>query len=396
MAATTLLANRLRSSLTMLGIIIGNASVIAMVGVGQGAQKLATEQFQSLGPDLLFIVPGNPNIRSRSDVPKTLVLEDARAIARLVPSVRAVAPQLQSRQAISYSHKSTNTQLIGATPEFLTVRSYDVARGRFVTDLDLKGNNQVVVLGPDLANRLFGDSDPVGKRLRIRSLSFLIVGVMEAKGSSFGQNQDDTAFIPITTMANRIIGKTSPYGTEVNFIAVSAKSAESVGAAEFQTTNLLRLRHNIIDEDDFTVRNQKDTLQIVNTVTGALTLMLAAIAAISLLVGGIGVMNIMLVSVTERTHEIGLRKAIGAREQDILMQFLIEAIILSAAGGLLGTMIGIGSISLVSMFTPLKAGVSPVVTILAVSISGSIGLFFGVIPAQRAAKLDPIVALRSA
>lgn len=396
MAATTLVANKLRSSLTMLGIIIGNASVIAMVGVGQGAQKLAAEQFESLGPNVLFIVPGNPNIRSRSDVPKTLVLEDARAIATQVPSVKEAAPQIQSRQAISYSNKSTNTQVIGATPEFLTVRSYDVARGRFLTDLDLKQNNQVVVLGPDVANRLFGNSNPIGQKLRIRNLSFLVVGVTEAKGSSFGQNQDDTVFIPLTTMANRIVGKTSPYGIEVSFIAVSAKNAESLGAAEFQITNLLRLRHNIIDEDDFTVRNQKDALQIVNTVTGALTLMLAAIAAISLLVGGIGVMNIMLVSVTERTHEIGLRKAIGAREQDILIQFLIEAIILSAAGGLLGTLIGVGSVSLVSMVTPLKAAVSPVAVILAVSVSGGIGLFFGVIPAQRAAKLDPIVALRSA
>jgi putative ABC transport system permease protein len=197
-------------------------------------------------------------------------------------------------------------------------------------------------------------------------------------------------------MANRIVGKTSPYGTELTFIAVSANNAESLGAAEFQITNLLRLRHKIIDDDDFTVRNQKDALQIVNTVTGALTLMLAAIAAISLLVGGIGVMNIMLVSVTERTQEIGLRKAIGAQEQDILIQFLIEAIILSAAGGLLGTIIGVGSVSLISMFTPLKAGISPVAIILAVSVSGGIGLFFGVIPARRAAKLDPIVALRSA
>ncbi|GAC1465358.1 MAG: hypothetical protein NVSMB70_11210 [Chamaesiphon sp.] len=219
---------------------------------------------------------------------------------------------------------------------------------------------------------------------------------MQSKGSSFGTNQDDTAYIPITTMANRLVGRTSPYGIEVSFISVEAKNSDSLRAAEFQITNLLRLRHKITLEDDFTVRNQKDALTIVNTITGALTLMLAAIAGISLLVGGIGVMNIMLVSVTERTQEIGLRKALGARQQDILIQFLIEAIILSVAGGLLGTLLGVSTTLLISVVTPLKASVSPVAILLAVSVSGGIGLFFGVVPAQRAAKLNPIVALRSA
>ncbi len=397
MATTTLVANKLRSSLTMLGIIIGNASVIAMVGLGQGAQKLAAEQFQSLGPNVLFIVPGNQDAqRNRGDIPKTLVLGDAKAIASLVPSVAAVAPQLQSRQSVSYSNKNSNTQIIGTTPEFPRVRSFDIGTGRFINDLDIKISNQVVVLGSDLATRLFGDSEPIGQHIRIRNRSFLVIGVMQAKGASFGTNQDDTALIPLTTMSNRITGRTSPYGLEVSFISVEAKNAESLGAAEFQITNLLRLRHKIINEDDFTVRNQKDALTIVNTITGALTLMLAAIAGISLLVGGIGVMNIMLVSVTERTQEIGLRKAIGAREQDILIQFLIEAIILSVAGGIAGTLLGVGSTMLISLVTPLKAGVSPVAIILAVSVSGGIGLFFGVVPARRAATLDPIVALRSA
>jgi putative ABC transport system permease protein len=397
MATTTLVANKLRSSLTMLGIIIGNASVIAMVGIGQGTQKLAADQFQTLGPNVLFVVPGSQDAqRNRGDLPKTLVLEDAQAIASLVPSVAEVAPQIQSRQAVIYRNKSSATQIIGATPEFLKVRSFDVARGRFISELDLKKNNQVVALGSDLATKLFGNSDPVGQRLRIKNISFLVIGVMQPKGSSFGTNQDDTAFLPLTTMANRIVGRTSPYGTEVSFISVAAKNAESLQAAEFQITNLLRRRHKVIEDDDFTVRNQKDALQIVNTLTSGLTLMLAAIAAISLLVGGIGVMNIMLVSVTERTQEIGLRKAIGAREQDILIQFLIESMILSAAGGLIGTAIGVGSVSVIGLLTPLKAGVSPVSILVAVSVSGSIGLFFGVIPARRAAKLDPIVALRSA
>lgn len=396
MATTTLVANKLRSTLTMLGIIIGNASVIAMVGIGQGAQKLASEQFESLGPNVLFIIPGNQNAQRNRDFPKTLVLEDAKAIASQVPSVTDVAPQIQSRLPVVYSNKNTNTQIIGVTPEFLPVRSFDLARGRFFSDQDLKSNNQIAILGSDVVGKLFGSQNPIGEKIRIRNLSFLVVGVMEPKGSFLGSNQDDTIFIPLTTMANRLRGRTSPYGTEVDFIAVSAKDANSIGAAQFQISNLLRLRHKISTEDDFTVRTQKDILQIVGTITGALTLMLAAIAGISLFVGGIGVMNIMLVSVTERTQEIGLRKAIGATQQDILIQFMIEAIILSAAGGIVGTIIGVGGVTLVGALTPLKAGISPVAIVLAVGISGSIGLFFGVVPAQRAAKLDPIVALRSA
>ncbi|HEY9299850.1 MAG TPA: ABC transporter permease, partial [Phormidium sp.] len=396
MATTTLVANKLRSSLTMLGIIIGNASVIAMVGIGQGAQKLASEQFESLGPNILFIIPGNQNAQRNRDIPKTLILDDAKAIASQVPSVTEVAPQIQSRLPVVYSNKNTNTQIIGVTPEFLPVRSFDLARGRFFSEQDLKSNNQVAILGSDVVGKLFGNQNPIGEKVRIRNLSFLIIGVMEQKGSFLGNNQDDTIFIPITTMANRLRGRTSPFGTEVDFIAVSARDANSIGAAQFQISNLLRLRHKITTEDDFTVRTQRDVLQIVGTITGALTLMLAAIAGISLFVGGIGVMNIMLVSVTERTQEIGLRKAIGATQQDILIQFMIEAIILSAAGGIVGTVIGVGGVALVGALTPLKAGISPVAIVLAVGISGGIGLFFGVVPAKRAAKLDPIVALRSA
>ncbi|MFB2923299.1 MULTISPECIES: ABC transporter permease [Aerosakkonema] len=396
MATTTLVANKLRSSLTMLGIIIGNASVIAMVGIGQGAQKLASEQFESLGPNVLFIIPGNQDAQRNRDVPKTLVLEDAEAIARQVPSVKGVAAQIQSRQAVTYSNKNTNTQILGVTPEFLPVRSFNVAKGRFFTQQDVKANTQVAVLGPDVVKKLFGNKDPIGQRIRIKNISFQVIGVMEPKGSFLGSNQDDTVYTPVTTLANRIIGRTSPYGLEISFISVSAKDSNSIGAAQFQISNLLRLRHKITTEDDFTVRTQKDVLTIVGTITGALTLMLAAIAAISLFVGGIGVMNIMLVSVTERTHEIGLRKAIGATQQDILIQFMIEAIILSAAGGIVGTVIGVSGIMLIGAVTPLKAGISPVAIAIAVGVSGSIGLFFGVVPARRAAKLDPIVALRSA
>lgn len=396
MASTTLVANKLRSSLTMLGIVIGNASVIAMVGVGQGAQKLAAEQFESLGPNVLFVVPGSQEERRTSfDLPKTLVWEDAKAIATQVPTVVEVAPQINANQLITYRNRNTNKLVIGTTPEFLTVRSFDVARGRFINNIDLQRNNRVVVLGPEIAERLFGQDDPVGKRIRIKNSGFEVIGVMAAKGSFLGTNQDETVYIPLTTMANQIVGRTSPYGTEVSFISVSALNENSVRAAKFQIENLLRLRHKITDKDDFGVQTQKDILNIVGTITGALTFLLAAIAGISLLVGGIGVMNIMLVSVTERTQEIGLRKAVGAKKQDILVQFLIEATILSATGGIVGTVIGISTILAVGALSPLSPVVSPVAIIIAVSVSGGIGLFFGVFPAQRAAKLDPIVALRS-
>ena len=397
LATATLVVNKLRSSLTMLGIIIGNASVIAMVGVGQGAQKLAEDEFKALGPNLLFIVPGNRETRraARSEIPKTLVLADAKAIAAEVPSVAEVAPQVQTRQLVSYRDRNAVTLIVGTSPEFLTVRNFDLGQGRFFSELDVTQNGQVVVLGSDVADRLFRGEEAVGQRLRIRNLSFTVIGVLQSKGSFLGSNQDDAVFVPITTAANRLVGRTSPYGVDLTFISVTAKDRQSMKTAQFQIANLLRLRHQIQGEDDFTVRTQQDVLTIVNTVTGALTLMLAAIAGISLLVGGIGVMNIMLVSVTERTAEIGLRKAIGASQRDILVQFLIEAIILSAAGGAIGTLIGIGSVVLVGAVTPLATGISPTAVILAVSVSGGIGLFFGVVPAQRAAKLDPIVALRS-
>ncbi len=397
MASTTLMANKLRSSLTMLGIIIGNASVIAMVGIGQGAQKLASEQFEALGPNVLFVIPGSREAQQTTvDFPKTLVWEDAKAIATQVPAVAEVAPQINLRYLITYRNRNSNSLVTGTTPEFLSVRSFNVAKGRFFNDIDIKRNNQVVVLGSEVVEKIFGYQDPIGQSVRIKDVSFEVIGVMEPKGTFLGNNQDDAVFIPLSTMANRLRGRTSPYGVQISWIAVSARNRDSISAAQFQIENLLRRRHKIVGEDDFGVQTQEDILQIVNTVTGALTIMLAAIAAISLVVGGIGVMNIMLVSVRERTQEIGLRKAVGAREQDILIQFMIEAIILSAAGGVIGTAIGVSGVMLVGAVTPLKAGISPIAILVAVGVSGGIGLFFGVVPARQAAKLDPIVALRSA
>lgn len=397
MAVKTLTANKLRSVLTMLGIIIGNSSVIAMVGIGQGAQRLASEQFESLGPNVLFVTPGTREARNRTfDLPKTLVLEDAKAIKEQVPTIREVAPQRQGQFPIVYRNLNSNSLVVGTTPAFLSVRSFDMAKGRFITDQDVARNNQVVALGSDLATRFFGNRDPIGEQIRIKGTSFQVIGVLQSKGAFLGNNQDDAAYVPLTTLANRLTGRTSPYGLDLTFISITARDEKSIRAAEFQITNLLRLRHKITDQDDFTVQTQKDVLRIVGTITGGLTAMLAAIAGISLLVGGIGIMNIMLVSVTERTEEIGLRKALGATQRDVLIQFMIEAVILSAAGGVLGTMVGVGGILAVGAFTPLKASVAPAAVLMAVGVSGGIGLFFGVFPARQAARLDPIVALRSA
>ena len=396
MATSTLVANKMRSSLTMLGIVIGNASVIVMVGVGQGAKNLASEQFESLGPNVLFVSPGSREERRTSfNSPKTLVWEDAIAIAEQVPSVDSVAPQVSSNQLITSGNSNANEQVVGTTPEYLTVRSFAVERGRFFNDVDLKRHQKVVVLGSEIAEKFFPQQDPLGRKIRVKNINLEIIGILESKGAFLGSNQDRTVYVPLTTMVSQIVGDNSPYGTGVSFISVAARDENSIRAAKVQIENLLRLRHNITDKDDFNVNTQKDVLEIVGTITSGLTVLLAAIASISLLVGGIGVMNIMLVAVTERTREIGLRKAIGAKSQDILWQFLIEATILSAAGGAVGTAIGIAGIVVVGAVSPLAPTISPVAIVLAVGISGGIGLFFGVFPARSAAKLDPIVALRS-
>jgi putative ABC transport system permease protein len=396
MATSTLAANKMRSTLTMLGIIIGNASVITMVGVGQGAKNLAAEQFESLGPNVLFIVPGSEEERRTTfNRPQTLVWEDAIAIAEQVPTVKEVAPQINANQLITYRNSNANEQVVGTTPEYLTARSFKVDRGRFFSDVDIQRNQRVVVLGSEIAEKFFPQQNPLGKKIRVKNTNLEVIGVLEAKGAFLGDNQDRTVYLPLTTMASQVVGDTSPYGTGVSFISIAAKDEDSIRAAKLQIENLLRLRHQITGEDDFSVRTQKDVLEIVGTITSGLTVLLAAIAGISLLVGGIGVMNIMLVAVTERTKEIGLRKAIGAKSGDILWQFLIEATILSAAGGAIGTLVGITGILIVGAVSPLAATISPAAIFLAVGVSGAIGLSFGVFPAQSAAKLDPIVALRS-
>ena len=396
MALSTLRSNRLRSLLTMLGIVIGNASVITLVGVGRGAQNLAEGQLSNLGANVLFVVPGNNDTRRQGiDFPKNLVLEDALAIGEQVPSVKRVAPQITLSEVVQAGGLSSSTSISGVTPEFLPVRQFEIAQGRFFTSSDLNGARNVAVVGPDLGTKMFPGKAPVGRQLRIRNQLFEVIGVLEPKGAVFGQNQDENAYVPLSTMVSKLSGRDPTYGVSLNFISVEARDEQSTGAASFQITNLLRQRHRILREDDFAVRSQKDALTIVSTITGGLTLMLAAIGAVSLLVGGIGIMNIMLVSVSERTEEIGLRKALGARSGDVLLQFLVESLVLASLGGVIGSAVGIGTVAVVGALTPLPATIGAATVLVTVGLSGSIGLFFGVVPARRAARLDPIVALRS-
>ncbi|GAB4287481.1 MAG: ABC transporter permease [Oscillatoriaceae cyanobacterium] len=395
MAVQTLVANKMRTSLTMLGIIIGNAATIATIGLGEGAQKFISGQIESLGTNVLFVSPGSREARRLPGAtPQTLVVADAEAIASQVPDIQGVSPELNGSETVRYQNKNFSALIFGTTADFVSVRNFEVAAGRFISDIDVQRQNQVVALGADLATALFGNANPIGQKVRIKNVSLEVIGVMKPKGTSFGTNYDETALLPITTMANQIAGNRSPYGIPVSFIYIAAASQSTMSVTQFQIENLLRLRHQIVDEDDFTVRSQKDLLTTFNAITGALTILLAAVASISLLVGGIGITNIMLVAVSERTKEIGLRKAIGASQQDILIQFIIESALLAITGGLVGTGVAVGGIILIANFTPFQAGVSGGAVLLATSFSGATGLFFGIFPAKQAAKLDPIIALR--
>jgi putative ABC transport system permease protein len=394
MAFSALLANKLRSSLTMLGIAIGNASVIALVGVGEGAQKMAVAQFEALGPNVLFVSTSSRNVRRAIPNPRPLTYEDSQAIASQVPAILAVSPELSNKRVLSSGDKTSNSSLIGVGPQYLSVRNRQLSKGRFIMESDLKRDHRVIVLGSELAKNLFGNRNPVGESLRSGNLSFQVIGVLQPKGSLFETNQDDRALIPLTTMSNQVLGRNSIYGIPLTHISVLAKNPRQVKAAQFQISNLLQMRHQVSDENYVQVFPQTAILDMAKETNDGLTRMLASIASISLFVGGIGVMNIMLVSVTERTQEIGLRKALGAREGDIKGQFLIESVILATTGGIIGIFVGIQGMYLAGIFAALTTSVSIPAIILAIGVSSVIGLIFGVVPAHRASKLDPIVALR--
>ncbi len=391
MAVSTLTTNKLRSFLTVLGIVIGNASVVAIIGIGQGAQSFTQSKVESLGSNLLYVFIGGAEGEGETGEVPQLLLSDAEAIADQAPAVKTVSPMISSNLTLNYQSRTAKAMVQGVTPDFLPARNMQVATGRFWNAAEQRQDTAVVVLGAELAQKLFNRASPLGQEIQIGDRSFQVIGVLQRKGAFLGVNPDAEAHIPLTTMASQLVGRSVPSGIAIDQIEISADEQASIRAAAFQVTNILTRLHG---KKDFSVIANKSVQDLLGQITGVLSVLLAAIAAVSLLVGGIGIMNIMLVSVTERTQEIGLRKAIGAPESAILQQFLIESVILSIAGGLIGIGVGVGSAFLVGVFTPLKPTVPFSAILLATSVSGGIGLVFGVVPARQAAKLDPIVALR--
>ncbi len=397
-ALRALMVNKMRSILTMLGIIIGVSAVIAMIAVGSGAKARIAEQIASMGSNLLIVLSGSSTsggMRWGSGTVPTLTVDDAKAILSEVPAVKYVAPNLQGVAQVVYGNQNWSTNVNGTTPEVLDIREWPVVSGRPFTQQDVDGATKVCLLGKTVVDNLFGGIDPIGQIVRIKKVPFTVVGVLGSKGqTTFGQDQDDTIFVPLTTAQKRLFGMQFP--GMVRVIAVQAKEPELMKEAEDQINALLRQRHRIQpnQDNDFTVRNLTEVMASAQQSANVMSLLLGAIASISLIVGGIGIMNIMLVSVTERTREIGIRIAVGAKSKDILLQFLIESLVLSLIGGILGITIGIGGTYILSSFTQWPTLLSIQAIFLAFFFAGSVGVFFGFYPARKASLLDPIEALR--
>lgn len=397
-ALRSLRVNKMRSILTSLGIIIGVSAVIIMLSVGEGAKSKISKDIASIGSNLLMVMSGSTTaggIRMGGGTQPTLKLKDAQAIIKECPSVIEVAPVVSEVKQLVFENQNWSTSVYGMTPGYLTVNDWQVQSGREITEEDDKNATKVTVLGATVVNNLFGDLDPIGKTIRIAGSPFKVIGILTSKGqSSMGQDRDDTALIPLGTAQKKLFGTAFP-GT-VKFISVQAKSTEDLESAQEEIESLLRERHNIgkNKDDDFSVRNFTQMLETIKQATNTMTLLLGAIASVSLLVGGIGIMNIMLVSVTERTKEIGIRMAIGAKASDIRIQFLIEALLLSLAGGLIGVIIGISISKSIQLFSDLTIVISPIAILLSFGFSGFIGVVFGFYPAYKASLLNPIDALR--
>jgi putative ABC transport system permease protein len=394
-ALRALARNKLRAFLTMLGIIIGVGAVIAMVAIGEGAKATIRAQIASLGTNVLIVLPGTTTqggVRAGFGSITTLVDADAKAMVRELPAVAYASPVLRRQEQLVAGNLNWGTLTQGVAPEFQQIREWQIDTGRFLHDGDMESAAKVVVLGQTVVRNLFGNDDPIDAVVRIRNIPFRVVGVLAPKGQTGqGQDQDDTVLIPYTTMQKRLMRI-----TYVQSIVVSAIDAERVQQAQEQITALLRQRHRIGPEreDDFSIRNLSDIAEAATTSARVMAVLLGSVASISLLVGGIGIMNIMLVSVTERTREIGIRMAVGARGKDIMLQFLVEAVVMAATGGCIGIILGIGSSEVLNRWAQWPVHISPAIVAVSFFFSAAVGVFFGLYPARKAANLDPIEALR--
>jgi putative ABC transport system permease protein len=400
MALAALQVNKVRTGLTMLGVIIGVGAVVTMMAIGAGAETRVAEQIRSLGSNLIIVLSGSitsGGVRLGSGSQLRITEDDARAIEREVPSVLAAAPTMRGGVQVVFGNSNWSTALQGVTPEYFRAREWDVVSGRLLTREDVDGASKMVILGQTVAFNLFGSADPVGETIRIKKVPFTVVGVLARKGqSAMGDDQDDTVLIPLSTAKKKVLGVSQANARAVGAILVKVVDTGRMKEAEQGMRELLRQRHHLQpnDDDDFTVRNLSEILQSQEAASRVLTLLLAAVASVSLVVGGIGIMNIMLVSVTERTREIGLRRAVGARRGDILRQFLVEAVFVSLAGGLIGIVVGVAGSFAIGYFFQWSALVSLTAILPAFVFAAAVGIFFGYYPARKASRLKPIEALR--